>query len=431
VIARLLPICFPADQADFVKLTDSAVSNLRLSPGKSEIIVFDEALPGFGIRLRSGGKRSWIVQYRSGRQQRRLSLGTVETIDAASARKRAKAALAQAQLGRDPQAEKAAARAPKIPELVLEDLVEKYLLVAKRRLKASTYAGIVLHLRKHWKSLHSQEVRNLERRHISAEIGRIAETSGLYGANRSRAALSALFAWAIGEGLANANPVVGTNKAIDEVPRDRVLSPDELRLVWQHAGPSDYGAIVRLLILTGQRREEVGGMLWSEIDLDGALWSMDASRTKNTLPHDVPLAPSAVAILRGLRRREGRDLVFGSSEGSFQGWSNAKASLDQRMSAALVEETSDKKVNIKPWRLHDIRRTVATRLGDLGVQPHVVEAVLNHISGSKAGVAGIYNKAAYAVEKRAALEKWGAHVATLLAKSEVTAIAPSANKSGR
>jgi integrase len=404
----------PSDfRADYVKLTDGAVGRLTLARGKSELLVFDESLPGFGIRLRAGGKRSWIVQYRSGPQQRRLSLGTVETIDAADARKRARAALARAQLGQDPQAEKAAARAPRIPELTLEDLIERYLAIAKRKLKASTYAGVVLHLRKHWKPLHSQEVRNLGRRHVSAEIGRIAESSGLYGANRSRAALSALFAWAIGEGLANANPVVGTNKAIDEVARDRVLSPAELHLVWQHAGSGDYGAIVRLLILTGQRREEVGGMLWNEIDLDAALWSIDAGRTKNALPHDVPLAPAAVAILRGLKQRKDRSLVFGASAGPFQGWSNAKMALDERVAATMPVRKS-KKEESKPWRLHDIRRTVATRLGDLGVQPHIVEAVLNHISGSKAGVAGIYNKAAYAVEKRAALTLWGGHVAQLL-----------------
>jgi integrase len=397
-----------------MKLTDKAVSGLKLINGKSELLVFDETLPGFGVRLRAGGKRSWVVQYRNGQQQRRLSLGTIETIDAAEARKRAKAALARAQLGQDPQAEKAAARAPKIPELTLQDLIERYLAAATRKLKASTYAGVVLHLRKHWKPLHSQEVRNLERRHISAEIGRIAESSGLYGANRSRAALSGLFAWAIGEGLANANPVVGTNKAIDEVPRDRVLTPAELALVWQHAGPGDYGAIVRLLILTGQRREELGGMLWNELNLDGALWSIDASRTKNALPHDVPLAPAAVAILRGLKPRKDRDLVFGASAGPFQGWSSAKAALDERIAKTKKEEA-------KPWRLHDIRRTAATALGDqLGVLPHVVEAILNHISGHKAGVAGIYNRSVYAAEKRAALNAWAGRIGAIAAEMDIS-----------
>jgi integrase len=267
--------------------------------------------------------------------------------------------------------------------------------------------GIVLHLRKHWRALHSRELQNLERRHVAAELGRIATTSGLYGANRSRAALSALFAWAIGEGLTDTNPVVGTNKATEEVARDRVLTGDELSLIWRVAGEGDYGAIVRLLILTGQRREEVGGTLWSEIDPGAATWRIASERTKNARPHEVPLSAPALEVLRGLERREGRAFVFGSREGPFQGWSNAKVALDARMSAELGRAPV-------AWRLHDIRRTVATRMGDLGVQPHVIEAVLNHISGHKAGVAGVYNRATYAAEKRQALDMWGSHVADLV-----------------
>ncbi len=390
-------------RADDVKLTDGSVASLKLPDGKAELLVFDETLAGFGIRIRAGGKRSWIAQYRIGQQQRRLSLGAVGVLDAAQARKRAKEVLARVGLGQDPQADKVAARAPKIREMTLSELVERYLPIAERKLKASTHAGVVLHLRRHWKPLHKYEIQNLERRHVAAELGKISEQSGPYGANRSRAALSTLFAWAIGEGLADSNPVIGTNKAIEEVARDRVLSPTELRLAWNCAGLGDYGAIVRLLILTGQRREEVGGMLWPEIDLEKALWSISADRTKNGLPHDVPLSPAAVELLSSLPRREDRDLVFGASDGPFQGWSNAKSALNDRMKASSGGK-------FKPWRLHDIRRTVATRLGDQGVLPHVVEAILNHISGHRAGVAGIYNRAIYAAEKRAALDAWGLSV---------------------
>jgi integrase len=187
-----------------------------------------------------------------------------------------------------------------------------------------------------------------------------------------------------------------------------VLSPLELSAVWQEAGGGDYAAIVKLLILTGQRREEVGGMLWSEIDLDGSIWRIRADRTKNGLPHDLPLSQPAVAILRDREKQERRDLVFGTGDGSFQGWSNAKSALDTRVVKRLRRK--DKKAPLAPWRLHDIRRTVATRLADIGVLPHVVEAILNHISGHKAGVAGIYNRASYAAEKRLALDLWAEHV---------------------
>ena len=165
------------------------------------------------------------------------------------------------------------------------------------------------------------------------ELGRIARKAGPYAANRARAALTPLFAWAIGEGLTDANPVVGTNKATEEVARDRVLTDAELAAIWRHAGEGDYGAIVRLLILTGQRREEVGGMLWSEIDTAGAVWRIGAERTKNGRAHDVPLSAPALAVLRAIEAagRATRDLVFGSRDGPFSGWSKAKSALDTRV----------------------------------------------------------------------------------------------------
>jgi integrase len=396
-----------------MKLTNASVAGLKLPEGKSDLLVFDDTLPGFGVRLRASGKRSWVAQYRIGPQQRRLSLGTVQAVDAAEARKRAKDAFARVQLGQDPQAEKIEARAPKARELTLSDAIEKYLPYAERKLKASTYSGVVLHLRKHWLPLHAYELQNLERRHVAAELSQIAANSGPYGANRSRAALSALFTWAIGEGLADANPVVGTNKATEETARDRVLSDNEVGLVWRHAGAGQYGAIVRLLLLTAQRREEVAAMQWSELRLDEGLWSLPASRTKNGRAHDAPLSQPAIEILRAQEEQPGRGLVFGEGAGPFQGWSNAKKALDKRLQAAGMTA---------PWRLHDLRRTAATRMADLGVQPHVVEAVLNHISGHKAGVAGVYNRASYAAEKRQALDLWATHVLVLAEGREANVV---------
>ena len=388
-----------------MKLIQATLKTPSLPDGVKDKIFFDDDLPGFGLRIREGGKRTWVVQYRAGAKQRRMTLGTMKTLDGGEARKRAKTALSKTHLGHDPQSEKAAARAPKPREMTLGDVVERYLPYAERKLKASTYSGVVLHLRKHWQPLHAHELQNLERRHVAAELGRIATGSGLYGANRSRAALSALFAWAIGEGLTDTNPVVGTNKATEEVSRDRVLTSDELSLIWRHAGEGDYGAIVRLLILTGQRREEVGGILWSEIDLKSALWRIASDRTKNARPHEVPLSQPALDILGARARVDGRALVFGL-RGPFSGWSKAKEALDRRMASELGHAPS-------AWRLHDIRRTFATRLADLGVQPHVIEAVLNHVSGHKAGIAGVYNRASYANEKRVALDLWAEYVIAL------------------
>jgi integrase len=240
-------------------------------------------------------------------------------------------------------------------------------------------------------------VQGIRRQDVALRLGEIAGTNGPFAANRARAALSAFFSWALGEGLVESNPVVGTNKATAEISRDRVLTDDELRAIWQGVGDGDYGRIILLLILTGQRREEVGGMLWQELRLSEGMWSIGPERTKNGLPHDVPLSHPALDILSGIEPTEGREFVFGSGPGPFQGWSNAKAALD-------------KKIALQPWRLHDIRRTVATRMADLGVLPHIIESILNHVSGHKAGVAGIYNRSVYAAEKRAAMNLWANHV---------------------
>jgi integrase len=393
-----------------MKLTKATVQGLALPAGARDKIFFDDDLPGFGLRLRHGGKRSWIAQYRIGEKQRRVTFGTTETLDAQAARARAKGVLAMVHLGGDPQTEKVERRAQ--ASVTVGAIVERYLEErAARRLKPRSYEEVERHLKKHWANLTETPIRSVTRADVAAQLGRIAKDSGPFASNRARAALSAFFSWAIGEGLVDSTPVLGTNKATEEISRDRVLSPVELGAIWKEGAAGDYAGIVRLLILTGQRREEVGGMLWSEIDTAGAVWRIGAERTKNGRAHDVPLSAPALAVLGGFGRREGRDLVFGAGGGAFQGWSNAKTALDKRVSPHL---TKSKQPPLKPWRLHDVRRTVATRLADLGVQPHVIEAVLNHVSGHKAGVAGVYNRASYAAEKRAALTLWGEHVATLI-----------------
>jgi integrase len=187
--------------------------------------------------------------------------------------------------------------------------------------------------------------------------------------------------------------------AIGERPkRDRVLSDDELVAIWQAASATlpPFGNIVRLLILTGQRVAEVSGMGWAELSPDLSTWTIAASRAKNGVPHLVPLSRLAQEILRGLPRA-GEIIMPGRAEGAFNGFSKAKARLDTTSGVA-------------DWTLHDLRRTMATGLQRLGVRLEVTEAVLNHISGSRAGIVGIYQRHDWAAEKRAALDAWAAHV---------------------
>ena len=193
--------------------------------------------------------------------------------------------------------------------------------------------------------------------------------------------------------------------------RDRVLSEAELVEVWRASGEGDYGSIVRLLVLTGQRRLEIGDLAWPEIDPDKRQIELPAERTKNHRPHIVPLSDQALALLPSCRK--GRDLVFGRRDGGFSGWSKAKGELDARIAAARTAAGIDKPM--PAWRLHDLRRSFVTHLNERGfAQPHVVESIINHASGHLAGVAGIYNKAQYLAERRQALAHWGAHVTALV-----------------
>lgn len=241
---------------------------------------------------------------------------------------------------------------------------------------------------------------------VADRLEEIASDNGPVAANRARSALSALFSWAIGVGIVEMNPVVGTPKPADERSRDQTLSTTELAGVLIACGQNDYGNIVRLLALTGQRREEIGRLAWSEIDLDRAIWTIPASRTKNGRVHEVPLSTPALDILKSIPQRLNRDFVFGQGHNGFSGWSKSKLQLDKKIALAFF---------VRPWRLHDLRRTLATGLAEHGVLPHVIEAILNHVSGHKAGVAGIYNRASYHDHKKAALDQWGTHIKSLIA----------------
>jgi integrase len=393
-----------------MKITKPVVSQLTLPVGKTEAIFFDDEVPGFGLRLRAGGSRTFVVQYGLGGRQRRMTIGSAKLLDPAKARATAKDLLAKVRLGQDPAAERAAARLRASDE-ALGVIAERFLARQERRVRPRTYTEIKRYLERHWKPLRSIPVTTIDRSLVSARLGKLASEHGPIAADRARAALSSFFAWAIGEGLCDVNPVIGTNKHFDgATARDRVLSDRELATIWKVLPDSDYGGIVRLLILTGQRREEIAGLRWSEIDMQAAVITLPSERTKNRRAHEIPVSKPALSILNSRPVYVNRDFVFGDGprranaegKGGFQGWSKAKVALDERAKLA------------SPWRLHDVRRTVATRMADLGIAPYIVEAVLNHISGHKAGVAGIYNRSSYAAEKKAALERWANHVQALV-----------------
>jgi integrase len=190
-----------------------------------------------------------------------------------------------------------------------------------------------------------------------------------------------------------------TNKNAEQ-PRERVLSNGEIRILWNALPEGDFADIVRLLVLTGQRATEISDLRWDEIDFEKDIIRLPPPRTKNRRSHTIPISSTVRSILEA-RQHNGRDHVFGIGQRGFSGWSKAKGRLDEA-------------IKIPEWRIHDLRRTAATGLGELGVFPHVIEAILNHVSGTRSGVAGLYNKAAHETEKRTALQRWSEHVAAIV-----------------
>jgi integrase len=397
-----------------MKFTQAAIAKFKIKAGKAEHIEFDDAMPGFGLRIRvgeNGEHRTFIAQYKIGEKHRRISLGNVNKVTLDNARKEAQRIFGKVANGHDPANEKAERRSA--ASHTLDATIARYLEAKATELKPRSLEEVERHLKKDWQPLHNLAIASIGRANVAATLSAIAKRSNVT-ANRSRAALSAMFRWAIGEGLCENNPVTGTNRQEENGHRERSLSDGEVAKVWLTAPQNDYGNIVRLLLLTGCRRDEIGGLRWSEIDLDARTMTIAKERTKNGIEHIVPLPDAALSILQGIRRRGERDFVFGiARNGGFSGWSKAKNALDN---AVAFKEG---------WRLHDLRRTVRTGLGKLGVQPHVAEAVLNHLPPK---LIRTYDRNTYAVEKKAALDKWATHLKVAIAQAtgaNVTAIRPS------
>jgi integrase len=400
-----------------MKLTAKAVAGLKLPHGKTDHIAFDEDMPGFGFRLRASGdrvRRSYVVQYRRAGGTRRVLIGSGETLSAEQARAAAKKILAKVALGGDPQADKAARRAKDAHGL--RSVIDEYLAAKEDRVRPRTFQEARRYLQgPHFKPLHAMPLDRITRRDIATRLVAITRESGPITAARARTTLSAMFVWAMGMGLVENNAVIGTVKPDQPSSRERVLEDDELAAIWRACGDDDYGRIVRLLVLTGCRRQEIGNMAWDELDLERGAWTIPAARTKNARAHELPLPPLALSIIEAVPRMVGREQLFGVRGSGFTRWSASKRELDER--AGVAE-----------WHLHDLRRTTATRMADLKVQPHIIEAVLNHHSGHRAGVAGIYNRSSYSNEVRAALALWADHVRTLVegGQRKVLAFPPSA-----
>ena len=387
------------------KLDAKTVPGLALADGQSEAFFWDTELEGFGLRLRrrrGAPVRKYVAQYRVAGRSRRVTIGSADKLTLGQAREAARKLLAKVALGHDPQAEREAKRQQQAR--TFKSVVADYLDAKQPQLRQASFRVSRLYLAgPYFRPLHPVAINAITRTDVAACVRAVSRSHSSITAGAARRALSALFAWAIADGLLGdgANPVDGSHRPADSKPRDHVLTDAELVNVWKACGDGDYGRIVRLLILTGARRQEVGGLQWAELDLDKGEWRLPKERSKNGREHAIALAPEALAILSSVLR--GGDYLFGHGSAGFSPWAEGKRALDGRLSGT-----------VRPWRLHDIRRSVATKMADVGIEPHVIEACLNHYGGHRSGIAGTYNRSNYERATAAAFARWAERLMALV-----------------
>ena len=338
-----------------MKFTQSRVNGLKPPAGKADHEELDEAMPGFGVRFRNGGSGTYFIKYRLGGKDGRLSLGKVGKVTLVDAQAAARRHFASIADKIDPSIERAKAAAKVNDTIVpLIDDFAGYMVRAGR--SVSHLTDVERSLRRYFQPLHCFGAGDINRAMVAKLLSTIRTDHGPIAADRARAHLSKFFAWAIAEGHADSNPVAGTLKTGAKA-RERVLQGFELAAIWSAGGADDYGAILKLLILSGLRRDEVGSLTHSELNLAQRQIELPGRRTKSGSDHVVPLSAPALAILAARTPREDRAHVFGRGEGGFSGWSKAKARLDAQL-------------GLEPWVLHDFRRSLSTTMHErLDVAP--------------------------------------------------------------
>jgi integrase len=432
------------------KLSDTFLQNVKAPPAGRRVEYFDTQAPGLALRVSKKDEddeatkgeakihKSWCVFYRAAGKLRRYTFGTYPEYSLEKARDHAREARRRVREGFDPGEEKRTRRDLPPPEAdtfgaAAQDYLARYV---KKNTAPSTYREtkrlFEVDIIPRWRD---RPVASVTRRDVIALLDKIAARGAEVQANRTLARLRTFFRWAVEKDRLAVSPVVGMRPPTKEQERDRVLGDDEILWFWNSCGKLDwpFGPLCKLLLLTAQRRDEVGGMAWSEVDLDKKLWTIPRERAKNKRAHEVQLSEAAVKLLQALPRIDGRSLVFSTTgETAVSGFSRAKTRLDKlmrlerRRALELPEKDDDLRaalkvpagkplpVEIPDWILHDLRRTAATGMASINIPPHVVDKILNHVSGTIRGVAAVYNRFEYGEERRAALEAWGRYVTRLV-----------------
>lgn len=403
-----------------------------VKPAASRQEIPDGGLTGLYFVVQPSGSMSWAVRYRYGGKPRKLTIGSYPAFGLADARKAASATLRAASEGRDPATEKQQAKADRsdhsnLVGAVLDEFLERHVKPKNRPSTAKENERFIDNeVRPRWKS---RLIQSITKRDVVILLDQIVDRGAPISANRVHAILRRFFNWAIERDIVQSSPVATVAAPSKETSRDRVLTDDEVKLLWgacERVG-WPFGSMVQLLLLTGQRREEVAGATWDEFQLEGdqPLWTIPKERSKNNKAHTVPLTPAVITILSALPKvtSDQRFILSTNGRTSISGFSKAKVKIDSMMQEIAQEKALERGddpdgVSITPWRLHDLRRTGASGMAALSQPVQVVEAVLNHKSGSIKGVAAVYNRHDYADEKRRALNAWANMVVGLISDNE-------------
>jgi integrase len=401
-------------------LTEIAIKNIPAFEKRREVP--DGKITGLYLIVQPSGAKSWALRYRAAGAPRKLTIGPYPAIDIGKARRRAQEALGEIAGGKDPAATKRVARtAAKAEREADVDRVERVVaLFIERHVKPKTRDWreteriLFKEIAPRWQG---RRLSQITRAHVHEMLDEIVDRGAPIRANRVFGHFRNMCRWALTRGIIERSPCDGLRAPSPERRRDRFLSDDEIRVVWRAfegvAWP--FGPIGQLLLLTGCRRDEIADMRWDELDVTARTLALLAARTKNKRDHVIPLSDAAMAIIAKLPRIGDKPDGFiftTTNQSAVSGFSRAKLAIDHHVVVTLRKEAGargDDPGLVRPperWTFHDLRRTLATNLQKLGVRLEVTEAVLNHTSGSRGGIVGVYQRHDFADEKRAALDAW-------------------------
>jgi integrase len=397
-----------------MKLTEKTIASLTCAAGQKDRLVFDDALPGLGVRIAASGSKNFLVQYRAhSGAKRRAPIGAWGAVTLQQARLAAKSVLGQVAAGRDPFAERKAHREKAqqdadADQMTLSALLSDWAEIGLTNRRESYRREAVRAISVAFVDFLGRRANALQRADVLPVLDGLVKAGKKAIAGRTQAYGRACYSWAVRRGRLETNPFAGLPVAASAASRDRVLSDREVGAIYRAATDLGYpfGPLLQLLMLTAQRRDEVAGMRWSEISKDGTTWTIPAERAKNDKAHTVHLAPAAQQILAALPHNEETDLVFSTNgKTHVSGYSKMRTRLGAAIARASEPPVAD------DWRLHDFRRTCVTWLAGAGFNTGVADKLLNHQTATGLTTVGaVYQRSQFLPERRVALERWAEHV---------------------